>query len=282
MTRAIRLLCLSLAVGLALQACSTRSSFAQIAWERTLDGAKAKAASEHKLIIADIYADWCGWCKKMDVQTWAVPQVMQLQTKYVFLKLNAEKEPDGIALQRKFSITGFPTVMLLDADGSEFERLEGFLPGQEFLDRLNSAVSDPDSLGNLKVSERRNPKDLDLRSKLAARFFENSDYTEARNRYEEIIKQDPGNRSGLKPKALFYLALCLASEDQGERALSTIDQLNKQYPASEKTAEASLLSGEILVNLGRREEAKVRIQEFLKKYPNHRLVPQAKRLLAEL
>jgi thiol-disulfide isomerase/thioredoxin len=273
---------LGLAVGFALQACSTRSSFAQIAWERTLEGAKAKAEAGNKLIIADMFADWCGWCKKMDVQTWAVPQVIQLQNKYVFLKLDAEKEADGITLRKKFSITGFPTVMLLNADASEFDRLEGFLPAQQFLDRLNGIMSDPDSLGNLKIAERRNPKDLALRSKLARMLFENSDYAEARLRYEEIAKQDPANKSGLKPTALFYLALCLVSEDQGERALSTIDQLKKQYPASEKIAEASLLSGEILFNLGRRGEAKVRIQEFLKNYPNHRLVPQAKRLLSEL
>jgi thioredoxin-like negative regulator of GroEL len=247
-----------------------------------LDEARSKAAAGNQLIIADMYADWCGWCKKMDAETWSAPQVIQQQGKYVFLKLNAEKESDGIALRKKFLITSFPTVMVLNSDGSEFDRLEGYLPAQKFLQTLNEVVSDPNSLGNLKLAETRDSRNLELRSKLAMQLFEKSYFSESRTRFEEIVTQDPDNKSGLKPSALFYLALCQASQRQWEQALTTIDRLQGQYPASEKFAEASLLSGEILLNLGRRDQARTRIQGFLKSYPTHRLAPQARRLLAEL
>jgi len=282
MTKAVRFLCLSLAIGSALQACSTQNSLARISWTRTLDEAKSKAAAGNRLIIVDMYADWCGWCKKMDAETWADPQVIQQQSKYVFLRLNAEKEPDGIALRKQFSITGFPTIMLLNSDGSEFDRLEGFLPARQFLEGLSGVVSDSDSLGNLKLAEIHDRQNLVLRSKLARKLFQKSYYAEARARFEEIVDEDADNKSGLKPNALFYLALCQASQRQWDRALSTIDQLRGQYPSSEKIAEASLLSGEILLNLGRPDEARTRIQEFLKNYPKHRLASQARRMLADL
>ena len=258
-----------------------RNSFSRIMWASTLIEAEAKADGK-KLIITDMYADWCGWCKRMDAQTWADPQVIRLQNKYVFLKLNAEKDPDGIALREKFSITGFPTVMILNSDGSEFDRLEGYLPGRQFLERLNRVVSDPDALGNLKSAELRDPQNLSVRSRLGIALFDKSYYEDARVRFEEIIAQDPDNKSGLRPEALLRLALCQASQKQWEQTLSTIDQLKDQYPASERVAEASLLSGEVLMNLGRPDEARARILEFLKNYPQHRLVPQAKRMLADL
>jgi len=279
MTKALRLLCLGLAVGSVLQACSTGKS---ISWTRTLDEAKNNAATGNRLIITDMYADWCGWCKKMDAETWSTAQVIQQQGKYVFLKLNAEKDPDGIALRKQFRITSFPTVMILNPDGSEFDRLEGYLPSQKFLRALNEVVSDPDSLGNLKIAEARDSRNLELRSRLARTLFEKSYFSESRARFEQIVVQDPDNKSGLKPNALFYLALCQASQKDWEQALSTIDRLRAEYPASEKVGEASLLSGEILMNLGHREQARARIQQFLKSYPTHRLAPDARRMLAEL
>ena len=71
---------------------------AQIQWFHSLSEAKAEATSQKKLIILDLFTDWCGWCKQMDVQTWAHPAVVSESDKYVFLKLNEELLPREIAL----------------------------------------------------------------------------------------------------------------------------------------------------------------------------------------
>lgn len=272
------------AIGLAFTAagCSVSTGKRGITWIRSLSEATAKASHGNKLIIADMYTDWCGWCKVMDIKTWADPLVVQERDKYVFLKLNAETEPDGIALQKKLNITGYPTILLLNSDGSEFERLEGYLPAQQFLARLNGTIADPEALGNLLAREGKDARDMALHFKVGRKLFTRGAYSEARPRFELIVRDDPENKAQLNDTALFFLALCQATLDETDASLATIDRLRKTHPSSKIVPEAQLLSSEILMRTGRRDRAKAQIQDFLKSYPGHRLASRAKQLLTML
>jgi thioredoxin-like negative regulator of GroEL len=251
-------------------------------WTRSLPAAKAKAASGHRLIIADIYTDWCGWCKKMDATTWAHPGVVQERDKYVFLKLNAETEPDGIELSRRYRVDSYPTVLLLEPDGNEFDRLEGYMAGEQFLSRLSQKIADPESLGNLRAREKSAPDDLSARFGLGKKLLKRSMYGEARPRFEKVLEADPENESGLADTSLFYAALCRASEREFDAALADIARLRSRFPNSEVAGDAYLLSSEILTKIGRRAQARTQIEDFLKSFPKHRLIPQARKLLTEL
>src|SRR5262249_12123784 len=45
-----------------------------IKWERDYNSAIQRAQAEKKLIVADMFTDWCVLCKKMDAETYADPQ----------------------------------------------------------------------------------------------------------------------------------------------------------------------------------------------------------------
>src|ERR1051326_489004 len=77
------------------------STPATITWERDYDKAIQRAAAEKKLIIADMFTDWCVVCKKMDAETFANPELNKnMANKYVWLKLNTETEDAGIRIQK--------------------------------------------------------------------------------------------------------------------------------------------------------------------------------------
>lgn len=54
-----------------------------------------------RMIFVDIYTDWCGWCKKMDKETFADPVVASyINKKFYAVKLNAE-QADAITFKEQ-------------------------------------------------------------------------------------------------------------------------------------------------------------------------------------
>jgi TolA-binding protein len=171
---------------------------------------------------------------------------------------------------------------LLDSSGEEFARMEGYLPAKEFLLKLESTISDPEALGNLRKREAEESENHEVRFKLARKLFSAYSFKQAEAKLERILRDDPENRAGVADSALYYLALCQASQMQSEASLATIDRLRRTYPESKLSVNAYLLSGELLIRIGRRDEARARLEGFLKSHPTHRLATQAKKLLAEI
>ncbi len=59
----------------------------------------AKAIRLNKILLVDVYTDWCYWCKVMDKKTYAVDDVIkQLNKDFVCVKFNPEKPNDSLKL----------------------------------------------------------------------------------------------------------------------------------------------------------------------------------------
>ncbi|MEX0967477.1 MAG: DUF255 domain-containing protein [Bacteroidia bacterium] len=52
-----------------------------------------KAEETNKIALIDVYTDWCGWCKRMDRDTYANSEVMELiEADFIPIKFNPEKD----------------------------------------------------------------------------------------------------------------------------------------------------------------------------------------------
>ncbi len=65
---------------------------AEVQWMNMAEALDA-SEKEDKLFFIDVYTDWCGWCKVMDRETFAQPEVAEFMNKHFHnVKLNAEKD----------------------------------------------------------------------------------------------------------------------------------------------------------------------------------------------
>ncbi len=101
-----------------------------IKWAKDWPSAQKAAAVSGKLIMVDFYTDWCGWCKRLDRDTFPHKTVIQASQDFIPLKLNADKE--GRALARKNRIRGYPTILFFDHTGKVVGRIGGYLKPEPF------------------------------------------------------------------------------------------------------------------------------------------------------
>ncbi len=103
----------------------------------------AEAKKNNKKVMVDVYTDWCGWCKRLDKDTYSNEKVIDyLNSQYVVVRMNAESTNKltykdssytEATLSRVFGITGYPTIIFFDASGEPINSLGGYVNAERFL-----------------------------------------------------------------------------------------------------------------------------------------------------
>src|SRR5262245_18233276 len=259
------------------------SKASTITWERDYDKAIQRAAAEKKLIIADMFTDWCVLCKKMDAETFADPQLNRnMADKYVWLKLNTETEDAGIRLQKEFAILTYPTILVLDSEGEEIDRVGQFQAAPLFQQTVDSFFNSPDSLASLRKTVSEQPNSVEPRYALAEKLLGRNNYEKAAVQFQKVVELDPKNSAGKTDLSQYNYALCLASQAKFEEALAHLDLLQKQFPRSGTVADATVLRGQIYHCCNKLDEAQAALQEYKDKYPTQGHIEEVENLLAAM
>lgn len=97
-----------------------------------LETAILEAKKQNRPILVDIYSDWCAACYELDEKTWPDEDLRAyIQSNYIAIRIDTDKiRPD---LAKRYQIIGYPTVLILDADGQEIRRSLGYRSPKDML-----------------------------------------------------------------------------------------------------------------------------------------------------
>jgi thiol-disulfide isomerase/thioredoxin len=185
------------------------------AWLTDFAAAKAKAKAENKLMLVDFTgSDWCIWCKRLhaDVfdkesfKTDAPKQFVLVELDYPReKKLPKELKAQNDKLKDKYKIRGYPSVLLMDAEGEQVAAIVGYRAGgpEKYVESLAKLVKLHDSVMEMQT-ELAKAEGLD-RAKLLDRMFDatvelGAEGDKTQGWMKEIIALDSDNKAGLKGK----------------------------------------------------------------------------------
>lgn len=111
-----------------------------VQWQEYDESLLEEAQTENRPVVLDFYADWCIPCLELDRITFTDFRVVEATGEMTRLKVDLTRfdSPESEELRRQYNVSGVPTIVFLDENGSEVQdaRIVGFVGPDEFMNRI--------------------------------------------------------------------------------------------------------------------------------------------------
>jgi thiol-disulfide isomerase/thioredoxin len=196
----MRRACLLLTASALVAAAACQREAQPVWFEGGFDAAFDEAAARNTVVMAEFYTDWCNWCRRLDSDTLTDPEVRKELAGLVALRLDAEK--GGADLASRFGVDSYPTLIFLDAQGHEMERILGYLPPEKFLRRVQRIRTGDTFLACLRTLEE-DPGNVDAIERSVEGLLERSDPEGAISRIDAFHRATMGDRADVCRRLMF-------------------------------------------------------------------------------
>ncbi len=281
-----------------------------IEWHRSLADGVAAARKASRPLLVDFEAEWCGWCKKLDRETYGNDEVIRFVTNtFVAVKIDVDADPDTM---KKFGISGLPTIVFLEvgdgkkrsdpvaADGTEggaeddtkdgareakdeasktpdalptfqeLMRIEGYRPPDVFLAEARRAAAAGLSLAELRSAALADPTDADAQRAYARALLAGGKTAEAETVLREALARIPGS-----PVLVLEIAEIDRVAGRYEKAVEGYRGVLASPAADAEVRRAAAVPlARSLLSLERPEEAEKSLGELLDGIPKELLEPR--------
>lgn len=199
----------------------------------------------------------------------------------VFFKVNGYEDT---LMVKERSVAYYPTLILANSDGTEFDRFVGYAPPDSLIQILEDIEAGRNTLIDYLSRYEAHPDSLVLIMEIGQKYQYRDENSKAVRFYNELVAADPDNASELADNAMHSIAVMKYAEgkDGYDEAIVLFTALAETFPDGDVTEDGKIYIPYILARQEKYEEAMALYQKFLVDYPESTEVPWINRRIAEL
>jgi thioredoxin-like negative regulator of GroEL len=269
-------------IGPALVSLALAGGATGIRFEHDFSEAIKKARARNRPLLVDFWADWCGWCHRLDKTTYADPTVVKLAQDFVAVKVNTEGGPQDMEVAERYDVTSLPTILFVSPGGHQVLRVSGFQGPGRFPRTLERAKDMAAKVMGYEAALEKRPQDASALAGLGTHLFEQELFEEARDLLYEAARLDAREPPATRRQTRMLLAIIQNYDRKYTEAESLLKDGLAITPLGEDEPKLLFILGRTYMKWGRPAEARSALQQILLSHAGSPMAQKAREQLALL